>query len=37
MKILVKKPASQFVRWIKEFMKQNKSSYKWYECDHWGV
>jgi len=36
MTVLVKKTPSRFVRWFKQFRKDNKSPYKWYECDNWG-
>jgi hypothetical protein len=37
MAALVKKTHSRFVRWFKKFKERNKSPYKWYEHDHYGI
>ena len=37
MATLVKPTQSRFVRWLKDFRKNNKAPYKWYECDKAGI
>jgi len=37
MATLVKQTQTRFFRWLKEFKKNNKSPYKWYECDNCGM
>ena len=37
MAALVRKTGSRLVRWFKQFKEANKSPYKWYEHDHYGI
>ena len=37
MAALVKEMKPRFVRWFKEFKKNNRSPSKWYEHEHYGV
>ena len=37
MAALISKTQSRVVRWFKEFSARNRSPYKWYENDHYGI
>jgi hypothetical protein len=37
MTALIKKTRSRMVRWFKRFSEKNRSPYRWYEHDHFGI